>query len=177
MRYQLITHKMLSFAHRSAEKKKLANWETAEVAAKLPVGTWEAGKEHSQRHFVQLNREPLSTGERVRVGLGVIVEHFPNRHGPPKRHLSNMVLLFLGRSSLMSCCDRGKEHNLRIKTDDSQIGTHTLETRRMASIAGSSLPTYIAMYHLRLLQLYTLVSLSLSTKITKNTENNMELKN
>ena len=112
VRYQLITHKMLSFAHRSAEKKKLANWETAEVAAKLPVGTWEAGKEHSQRHFVQLNREPLSTGERVRVGLGVIVEHFLNKHDPPKRPLSNMDLLVLGRSSLLSCCDRGKEHNL-----------------------------------------------------------------
>ena len=112
---------MLSFAPRSLRRKKLGNWETAEVAAKLPKGTWEAGKEHSQRHFVQLNREPLSTGERVRVGLGVIVERFPNRHGPPKRYLSNMVLLLRGRSSLVSCCDRGKEHNLRIKTDDSQL--------------------------------------------------------
>ena len=32
-----------------------------------------------------------------------------------------MDLLFLGRSSLVSCGDRGKEHNLRIKTDDSQL--------------------------------------------------------
>ena len=80
-----------------------------------------------------------------------------------------MVLLFRGRSSLVSCCDRGKEHNLRIKTDDSQLERILWKHEGWLASLGHRYRHTLQciIYLLRLLQLYTLVSLPLSKKINE----------